>query len=179
MTDTPAPTPRCDDCGAPLNEGTAKTFTVCDRCWDRHYAKHRTAADAALAASGRGMTADTLTAQLAASEAARERAEAELHHVLRDIDPEHDNDAIWQAADVVREWSTDVMGQLNQVTADLAAVRATVAVRTAREHRAGCPALHAWDVPGACVCDNPKISRCGVCGHRVAHPAPDAGGRNG
>jgi hypothetical protein len=28
---------RCDDCGCGLNEGEAKTFTVCDVCWDKHY----------------------------------------------------------------------------------------------------------------------------------------------
>ena len=28
---------RCDDCGCGLNEGEAKTFTVCDACWDKHY----------------------------------------------------------------------------------------------------------------------------------------------
>ena len=27
----------CADCGAPLNEGEAKTFTVCDVCWDKEY----------------------------------------------------------------------------------------------------------------------------------------------
>ena len=27
----------CTDCGAELNEGEAKTFSVCDACWDKHY----------------------------------------------------------------------------------------------------------------------------------------------
>jgi NADH pyrophosphatase NudC (nudix superfamily) len=27
----------CADCGCDLNEGEAKTFTVCDDCWDKHY----------------------------------------------------------------------------------------------------------------------------------------------
>ena len=31
------PAGRCADCGAALNEGEAKTFTVCDACWDKHY----------------------------------------------------------------------------------------------------------------------------------------------
>jgi len=26
---------KCSDCGAPMNEGEAKTFTVCDACWDK------------------------------------------------------------------------------------------------------------------------------------------------
>jgi NADH pyrophosphatase NudC (nudix superfamily) len=28
---------KCKDCGAPMNEGEAKTFTVCDDCWEKHY----------------------------------------------------------------------------------------------------------------------------------------------
>ena len=128
MTDTPAPTPR----RAATAERLAEIWRVAER-HDFTSPEHMYWALRDIIPAY-----DTLTAQLAASEAAREK-----------------------------------------LTADIAAVRATVAVRTAREHRAGCPALHAWDVPGACVCDNPEISRCGVCGHRVAHPAPDAGGRNG
>ncbi len=27
----------CAECGCPLNEGEAKTFTVCDDCWDKTY----------------------------------------------------------------------------------------------------------------------------------------------
>ena len=30
---------KCADCGCDLNEGEAKTFTVCDECWDKHYSK--------------------------------------------------------------------------------------------------------------------------------------------
>lgn len=37
--------PRCADCGTPLNEGEAKTFTVCDACWDRQYGKAPAAAE--------------------------------------------------------------------------------------------------------------------------------------
>ena len=29
---------KCKDCGAPMNEGEAKTFTVCDDCWEKHFA---------------------------------------------------------------------------------------------------------------------------------------------
>lgn len=29
--------PKCADCGAVLNEGEAKVFTVCDSCWNAHY----------------------------------------------------------------------------------------------------------------------------------------------
>jgi len=28
----------CADCGAEMNEGEAKCFTVCDPCWDAHVA---------------------------------------------------------------------------------------------------------------------------------------------
>jgi len=27
----------CTECGAELNEGEAKTFTVCEDCWDKNY----------------------------------------------------------------------------------------------------------------------------------------------
>lgn len=29
----------CNDCGAEMNEGEAKTFTVCDSCFDKHYSQ--------------------------------------------------------------------------------------------------------------------------------------------
>jgi hypothetical protein len=35
-----APLYKCADCGAPMNEGEAKCFTVCDKCWDKHYKRH-------------------------------------------------------------------------------------------------------------------------------------------
>lgn len=28
---------KCSDCGAPMNEGEAKTFTCCEACWDKKY----------------------------------------------------------------------------------------------------------------------------------------------
>jgi len=28
---------KCSDCGAPMNEGEAKTFTCCDSCWEKHW----------------------------------------------------------------------------------------------------------------------------------------------
>lgn len=28
---------KCSECGASLNEGEAKTFTVCDECWDKAF----------------------------------------------------------------------------------------------------------------------------------------------
>ena len=36
------PPGRCADCGTALNEGEAKTFTVCDSCWDKAYPKPTT-----------------------------------------------------------------------------------------------------------------------------------------
>ena len=30
---------KCADCGTEMNEGEAKTFTVCDACFDKHYKK--------------------------------------------------------------------------------------------------------------------------------------------
>lgn len=27
----------CNDCGTPVNEGEAKTFGICDECWNRYY----------------------------------------------------------------------------------------------------------------------------------------------
>ena len=29
----------CRECGSEMNEGEAKTFTCCDKCWDKHYIK--------------------------------------------------------------------------------------------------------------------------------------------
>jgi len=44
----PAPAgPKCADCGAPLNEGEAKTFTVCDACWEKTYGHRRGLPEAA------------------------------------------------------------------------------------------------------------------------------------
>jgi hypothetical protein len=40
-----------------------------------------------------------------------------------------------------------------------------------REHQAGCPALQAWDVPGACNCDRLKVFK--VSEYRF-EPADDA-----
>lgn len=33
------PSKVCADCGTALNDGEAKTFTVCDACWDKAYPK--------------------------------------------------------------------------------------------------------------------------------------------
>lgn len=35
---------------------------------------------------------------------------------------------------------------------------------SSREHRPGCPALLAWDIPDACRCDYPVVTRCNRCG---------------
>jgi hypothetical protein len=38
--DAPPPAPaegKCSDCGALMNEGEARTFTVCDACWKKKY----------------------------------------------------------------------------------------------------------------------------------------------
>lgn len=37
MSDDAGKVVQCADCGIPLNEGTARCFTVCDACWDRHH----------------------------------------------------------------------------------------------------------------------------------------------
>ena len=31
----------CADCGAEMNEGERKTFTCCEVCWGKHYAKQK------------------------------------------------------------------------------------------------------------------------------------------
>lgn len=36
---TPAQQFTCTDCGVAINEGEAKTFGVCDPCWDKHVEK--------------------------------------------------------------------------------------------------------------------------------------------
>ena len=36
---------KCNDCGASMNEGEAKTFTCCDDCWDKAYGKKASNAD--------------------------------------------------------------------------------------------------------------------------------------
>jgi len=36
--------PKCADCGSSLNDGEAKCFTVCDRCWEVAYKKYAVAA---------------------------------------------------------------------------------------------------------------------------------------
>jgi DNA-directed RNA polymerase subunit RPC12/RpoP len=39
-TRTPVPKYHCTDCGAEMNEGEGKTFTVCSKCWDKHVEKN-------------------------------------------------------------------------------------------------------------------------------------------
>ena len=39
MTEPNEQSYKCADCGAPMNEGEAKTFTVCDTCFDKNYKK--------------------------------------------------------------------------------------------------------------------------------------------
>lgn len=42
---------------------------------------------------------------------------------------------------------------------------------TSNEHAKSCPALSAWDIPGACNCGYPLVRRCDQCGRRVSRDA--------
>lgn len=44
---------------------------------------------------------------------------------------------------------------------------AQVGTTTEREHEPGCPGIYAWDIPGACTCDYPKVTRCCGCGKQL------------
>ena len=42
-------------CGEPMNEGEAKTFTCCDKCWDKHYKSLKEGEEKKAHISGEGM----------------------------------------------------------------------------------------------------------------------------